>query len=107
MMSAQLHTEKTIFLEAAEIASPTERAAFLERSCGDDRQLRAAVESLLLAHQQSQELLDATTAPLTEHPGTVIGPYKLLQQIGEGGMGVVFMAKQAQPLQRTVGVEDR
>ena len=63
MMSAQLHTEKTIFLEAAEIASPTERAAFLERSCGDDQQLRAAVEALLLSHQRSQGVLDATAAP--------------------------------------------
>ena len=104
-MSASLHTEKTIFLEAAEIASPTERAAFLERSCGDDRQLRAAVEALLLSHQQSQGVLDATAAPLAERPGTIIGPYKLLQQIGEGGMGVVFMAEQTEPVQRTVALK--
>src|SRR4029079_15148527 len=104
-MSAPLHTEKTIFLDAAEIASPTERAAFLERSCGDDRQLRAAVEALLLSHQKSQGVLDATAAPLAEHKETIIGPYKLLQQIGEGGMGTVFMAEQTHPVQRKVALK--
>src|SRR6476659_2864835 len=105
MMSTQLHTEKTIFLDAAEIASPTERAAFLERSCGNDQQLRAAVEALLLSHQRSQGMLDTANAPLAEHPGTIIGPYKLLQQIGEGGMGTVFMAEQMQPVQRKVALK--
>src|SRR6476619_7194320 len=105
MMSAPRHTEKTIFLDAAEIASPTERAAFLERSCGDDQQLRAAVEALLLSHQRSQGVLDATAAPLAEHKETIIGPYKLLQQIGEGGMGTVYMAEQMQPVQRKVALK--
>src|SRR6478752_6665897 len=104
-MSAQLHTEKTIFLDAAEIASPTERAAFLERSCGDDQQLRAAVDALLLSDQRSQGVLDATAAPLAEHKQMIIGPYKLLQQIGEGGMGTVFMAEQSQPMQRKVALK--
>src|SRR6476619_5470939 len=105
MMSAPRHTEKTIFLEAAEIASPIDRAAFLERSCGDDRQLRAAVEALLLSHQRSQGVLDATIAPLADHPETIIGPYKLLQQIGEGGMGTVYVAEQMQPVQRKVALK--
>src|SRR4051812_46311958 len=107
-MSAPLRTEKTVFLEAAGIASPTERAAYLERSCGDDQQLRAAVEALLLSHQRSQGMLDATInhePPIAERPGTIIGPYKLLQQIGEGGMGVVFMAEQEKPIQRTVALK--
>ncbi|MFZ1005955.1 MAG: serine/threonine-protein kinase, partial [Candidatus Sulfotelmatobacter sp.] len=105
MMSAPLHTEKTIFLEAAEIASPTERAVFLERACGDDQQLRAAVEALLLSHQRSHGVLDVAKAPLVEHTGTIIGPYKLLQQIGEGGMGTVFMAEQTEPVQRKVALK--
>jgi serine/threonine protein kinase len=105
MMSAPLHTEKTVFLEAAEIASPTERAAFLERSCGDDRQLRAAVEALLLSHQRSQGVLDTAKGPLAEHLETIIGPYKLLQQIGEGGMGTVFMAEQTEPIVRKVALK--
>src|SRR3954470_7982267 len=108
MMPVPLHTEKTLFLEAAEMASPTERAAYLERSCGDDQQLRAAVEALLLSHQRSQGMLDATInhePPIAERPGTIIGPYKLLQQIGEGGMGVVFMAEQTVPIQRTVALK--
>src|SRR3954470_14606597 len=108
MMPVPLHTEKTVFLEAAEIASPTERAAFVQRSCGDDRQLRAAVEALLLSHQRSQGMLDATInhePPIAERPGTIIGPYKLLQQIGEGGMGVVFMAEQSESIQRTVALK--
>src|SRR3954447_17757867 len=91
-MSASPHTEKSIFLAAAEIASPTKRAAFLARSCGDDHQLRADVEALLQSHQRSQRALDATVSPLAERRETMIGPYKLLQQIGEGGMGTVYMA---------------
>jgi len=104
-MSAALHTEKTIFLEAAEIASPAERAAFLERACGDDRQLRAAVEALLLSHQRSQAVLDATAAPPAEPLGTTIGPYKLLQVIGEGGMGIVYLAEQNEPVNRKVALK--
>ena len=67
--------------------------------------LRAEVEALLLAHEKPQRVLDDPVAspptiadPIAEGPGTVIGPYKLLQQIGEGGMGTVFMAEQTQPV---------
>ncbi len=49
--------------------------------------------------------LSPADPPLAERPGTVIGPYKLLQQIGEGGMGVVFMAEQTEPIQRTVALK--
>jgi eukaryotic-like serine/threonine-protein kinase len=104
---------KSIFLNAAEIAAPEERRAFIETQCGGDESLRGEVEELL-RYQQSlggfletpPAVLDATVErPLSECPGTVIGPYKLLQQIGEGGMGVVFMAEQTEPLQRTVALK--
>ena len=85
--------EESIFAQALEIGSSAERAAFLDRACGQNRVLRADVEALLGAHGRNGDLLDlldkpAVTAPepISERPGTIIGPYKLLQQIGEGGM---------------------
>ncbi len=105
--------QESIFLQALEISSAAERAAFLERACGGDASLLAEVQALLRAHGQAGDLLDlpeesAVTLDepaMTERPGTVIGPYKLLQQIGEGGMGVVFMAEQTQPVQRKVALK--
>src|SRR4029077_17486255 len=104
--------EESILLQALEIASAAGRVAFLDRACGDNRHLRAEVEALLRAHAQSGDLLDlpeqpAVTVddPVRERPGTVIGPYKLLQPIGEGGMGTVFMAEQTQPVQRKVALK--
>jgi serine/threonine protein kinase len=103
--------EESLSAQALEI-SPAERAAFLDRACGDNHALRAAVAALLRANERSGDLLDlpekpAATVdePLTERPGTVIGPYKLLQQIGEGGMGVVYMAEQEQPVRRRVALK--
>jgi eukaryotic-like serine/threonine-protein kinase len=110
-MSSQVTTDRSIFLEAIEIASPSERQVFVARTCGGDQQLRSAVEALLAAHGQSGDLLDAPdrlvrmSAQAGETPGTQVGPYKLLQQIGEGGMGVVYMAEQTQPVQRRVALK--
>src|SRR6516225_8385680 len=78
-----------------------------------DHALRGRVEVLLRAHAQANSLLDAAgpsptptiDTPAREGPGTVIGPYKLLQQIGEGGMGTVFMAAQTHPVQRRVALK--
>ena len=110
---ADHRSEKSIFLEAIDMTSPAERADFLDRACVDDLPLRSAVEALLQAHEKPQGLLDAPEAvaptlhqpPPREGPGTVIGPYKLLQQIGEGGMGTVFMAEQTQPVRRKVALK--
>src|SRR5262244_1509191 len=104
--------EESIFAQALEIKSAAERGAFLDRACGDNQTLRAEVEGLLHAHGTCGDLLDLSekTATIldtssTEAPGTVIGPYKLLEQIGEGGFGVVFMAEQVQPMRRKVAVK--
>ena len=84
--------EESIFAQALEIGSPAERAAFLDRACGQNPGLRAEVEGLLGADGRNGDLLDLldkpavpVNEPIAERPGTIIGPYKLLQQIGEGG----------------------
>jgi hypothetical protein len=104
--------EESIFARALEIGSPAERAAFLDRACGQNPALRAEVEALLGAHGRNGDLLDLldkpavlVDEPITERPGTIIGPYKLLQQIGEGGMGNVFMAEQTEPMRRKVALK--
>jgi serine/threonine protein kinase len=101
-----------IFCDALELASPAERAAYLDQACADDADLRRRVERLLEAHAASDSFLAggpaiaAAAAPsLTEAPLTVLGPYKLLEQIGEGGFGIVFMAEQQQPIRRKVALK--
>src|SRR5262249_56221307 len=103
-MSAKGPSEKAIFLEAIEISSATEREAYLDSACRDDPQLRAGVEALLRANAEPQQLLDAPgavlptvdAAPALERTGAVIGPYKLMEQIREGGLGPAFVADQTQ-----------
>jgi serine/threonine protein kinase/tetratricopeptide (TPR) repeat protein len=104
--------EESLFAQALEIESAAERAAFLDRACGDNHALRAEVEALLRASERSGDLLDlpdnsgaTTDLPVREGPGTVIGPYKLFEEIGEGGMGTVWMAEQTHPIQRRVAVK--
>ncbi len=110
--------EQSIFLTALELATPAEREAYLRGACGSNEVLRAAVAELLAAHERAGNILDAPPVAAggtvardnagvgsLEQPGTVIGPYKLLQQIGEGGMGTVFMAQQTQPVQRKVALK--
>ena len=113
-MAAVLPGIETIFGEALEITGDEERAAFLDRATAGNPELRRQVESLLEAHFRAGRFLEPPTAPPTapvepsgsaEGPGTVIGPYKLLQEIGEGGMGAVFMAEQEQPLRRRVALK--
>jgi WD40 repeat protein/serine/threonine protein kinase len=105
----------SLFGEALECPSAEARIAFLERACHGDAALRAHVEALLQAHQQVGGFLRGHSAPsgpvatvdepLTERPGTVIGPYTLREQIGEGGMGLVFVAEQQQPVRRKVALK--
>src|SRR5437763_1953666 len=107
-------TADEIFLAAVDKESLDERAAFLDSVCQGDLGLRAQVEGLLKSHDAAGSFLNQPLFEPTptmeasadgERPGTVIGPYKLLQQIGEGGMGVVWMAVQAQPVQRKVALK--
>src|SRR5262245_36854879 len=111
-MSIDLAKAKAIFLLAAE--QPAEsRQAFVAEACGDDAALRQHVEVLLKAHNQAGSFLekgalarDATVDQARlDCPGTLIGPYKLLEQIGEGGMGTVYMAEQLKPVQRKVAIK--
>jgi eukaryotic-like serine/threonine-protein kinase len=105
-------TIEEIFLAAVEKAA-TERAAYLESTCGDAG-LRAQVEALLRAHEEAGSLLEqplflpgptVDQSPPSEAPGAVIGPYKLVQVIGEGGMGTVYLAQQSQPVRRLVALK--
>src|SRR5262245_50374518 len=103
-------SEESIFAEALDLPSPEARAAFLEAACSGDAALRARVERLLKSHTGAGSFLEkpvpvTTDEPLTERPGTIIGAYKLLQQIGEGGMGVVYMAEQEHPVRRRVALK--
>lgn len=117
-MSSEPHptskSARDIFLKALEVHG-TERDAYLVEACGSNAALRSRVEELLRSHRDdtfleepaaelSETVLSAAVA-LTEGPGTVIGRYKLLQQIGEGGMGVVYMAEQDQPVRRRVALK--
>jgi serine/threonine protein kinase/Tfp pilus assembly protein PilF len=103
---------KAIFLQALEHQSPDELRAFLDDACCGDAALRARAEELLHAHQDAgnflgglQSLDTTQDEPLAEGPGTQIGPYKLLEQIGEGGMGLVYVAEQQEPIQRRVALK--
>src|SRR3954469_5145922 len=104
--------EESIFMEAIQKQTPEERAAFVEKACAGDAELRQSVELLLKAHDKAGHFLQGVSRKgpsIDRHDregtGTLIGPYKLLQQIGEGGMGAVFMAEQSQPVQRKVALK--
>jgi serine/threonine protein kinase/Flp pilus assembly protein TadD len=105
--------ERSIFLAAIEQHPPECWPSFLDEACGDDAELRLSVERLLGAQQQlgsfeekpKPALVTTVDERLTERPGTVIGPYKLMEQIGEGGMGLVFVAEQQHPVRRKVALK--
>jgi serine/threonine protein kinase len=100
-----------IFWDASQIAAEDELAAYLDRVCGDDARLRRQVSRLLKVRAEADALLEPRAALATfeelvlDKPGTIIGPYKLLEQIGEGGFGVVYMAEQQQPVRRIVALK--
>src|SRR5687768_13599740 len=106
------HTE-TILCAAVEISDPGQRAAYLDHACGDDAVLRRDVARMVEDHFRAGMFLERPSPalpatylqPLTERPGTHIGRYKLLEQIGEGGMGVVYVAEQTEPVRRRVALK--
>jgi len=110
-MNGSDKNEVDLFTQAVQLPAE-QRSTFLEAACGGDDELRANVEALLKAHQESGEFLEQAPAEVHgktrlpgEKPGDWIGRYKLLQQIGEGGCGVVFMAEQEQPVRRKVAIK--
>jgi WD40 repeat protein/serine/threonine protein kinase len=107
-------TVEEILQGAVEKTTPAERAAYLDAACGQDQDLRARIVGLLQAHEGAGSFLEEPLfKPLPtvdepagpEHPGMVIGPYKLMEQIGEGGMGLVFVAEQQHPVRRKVALK--
>jgi serine/threonine protein kinase/tetratricopeptide (TPR) repeat protein len=107
-------TEREIFIAAVQKESGEERAAYLQEVCAADSALRERVRNLLRVYENAGGFLESPAPPTTvtrngeppaEVPGTVIGPYKLLEPIGEGGMGVVYMAEQQRPVRRKVALK--
>jgi serine/threonine protein kinase len=115
-------TDELIFSAARQLASPAERAAYLAAACGADADLRARVEGLLQSDAEAGNFLiepaklasavgelasmAAQISPVfAETPGGFVGPYKLLELIGEGGMGLVYSAEQQQPVCRRVALK--
>src|SRR5213080_2393650 len=94
--------------EAARVRTAGEREAYVEAACEGDAELRASVDALLVAHDEAGAFLEPakpTPAMPFMPPGTVIGRYKILESIGEGGYGTVFMAEQTTPVQRKVALK--
>jgi serine/threonine protein kinase len=118
-MAAQQPQLRAVFCEALERQTPQERAEYLDRACRGRPGLRARVEELLRAHAEASGFLQeppdsssattdlpATDGPaLGERPDAVVGPYRLLEPVGEGGFGVVFLAEQTEPVRRQVALK--
>ena len=118
-------SERTIFLDAIELPNAQERSKYLENVCGENGHLRDAVERLLRAHDLQENPLDASPiARIAERTrdfmnsqsepvpiqsqdpvDRLIGPYRLMEQIGEGGFGVVYVAQQEKPVRRKVALK--
>src|SRR5262245_52663212 len=113
-MAASKPKLRELFSKAVECQGANQQAAYLDQACQGDVELRAQLDELLDAQREAGSFLqEPSAAPVatmeqprvTESPGTVIGPYKLLQQIGEGGFGVVYMAEQTEPVRRKVALK--
>src|SRR5262245_58267396 len=105
--------EKDIFFEALELANAEERDVYLDRACGEDLMLRRRVKDLLAKHFQEDSFMKEPaleSAPTlvvspSEGPNSVVGRYKLLEKLGEGGFGVVYVSEQREPVKRRVALK--
>ena len=112
-MSMTAAKARAIFTTAVEQYGPDHWQTYVAKACGDDLELRDRVQLLLDAHTGEESVLDGPAVVpsptieerLTEEVGAQIGHYKLLQEIGEGGMGVVYMAEQKEPVKRRVALK--
>jgi serine/threonine protein kinase/tetratricopeptide (TPR) repeat protein len=112
-MSGSAGNPDSIFAGAIEIDSPERRAAFLKEACHYDPELHRDLAKLVADHFRAGEFLEKPVAvlaatidePAGEGPDTVIGSYKLLEQIGEGGFGIVYLAEQQYPVRRKVALK--
>ncbi len=114
-MSELKPSEETLFEALSQLSEP-ERSELLQKACGGDAALRQRLEVLLDAYDRSSKFMaqpvspkmpesSGLAIPLSERLGDQIGPYKLIQQIGEGGMGMVYLAEQTAPVRRRVALK--
>ncbi len=112
-MSTSNSDEEAIFQTARRMSVGETRNSYVKHACGNDPKLKARIEALLRIHDEDQSFLESPTAGfeatneqlIIEGPGTVVGPYRISEQIGQGGFGVVFMAEQQQPVRRLVALK--
>ena len=126
-MSTSVKREMAVFDAALEIADPEERQRFLERTCDGDEKLRASIEDLLKTQAPAEQFFSQVASSLNslasqfaeaaapvevesqqifeEKPGAILGRYKVVQKIGEGGCGIVYLAEQEHPVRRRVALK--
>ena len=111
-MSSEKLSVRDIFSQALDIEEAEQRLAFLDQACSGHNEVRQKVEDLLAANADAGKFMNGTcmsptttSGTVAEAPGDCIGPYKLVQQIGAGGMGVVYMAEQTEPVRRKVALK--